>query len=500
MNLTTQQTAFIERLSSGVSGIALRACAGSGKTTTLVQACSAIPSGNRILALAFNARIKKELEQRMPNHITCLTLNGLGHRTWGRHIGRRCTPDSNRVGEITREVCKEADRADYWNDVRQLVSKAKVHGLVPDGAIGGARGLVPDAFEAWQSIADQYDIECDENTVKLARSVLKRSIQAGFNGDIDFDDQLYLPVVYRSGFDKYNIILVDEAQDLSSIQHEMLARCLHPKGRLIAVGDPHQAIYSFRGAMSNSMTLLADRFHLDWMPLSVSFRCPQSVVQEARKITEDIEPAPDAPDGAVHVLSKWDAETLPYGSAVICRNNGPLLGLAYRLIKHNIGVVYVGRDFGKGLTKIIDKIGAHLPIQDFREQLLNWADRETRNAYGRDAKIQTIQDKRDCLLALMEAGSFEVARDLTEALQKIFSRDSGKVTLSTIHRAKGLEWDNVFFLDSFLVPNSKLLKLYADAPEAYADQLENEYNVRYVAITRAKQSLTYINSEDFQDD
>jgi superfamily I DNA/RNA helicase len=94
---------------------------------------------------------------------------------------------------------------------------------------------------------------------------------------------LYMPVMLGVSFDHYNYIFVDEAQDTNDIQLDILDRLRAPKSRFVAVGDPHQAIYGFRGANADSMSRIARRFSCDTYPLSVSYRCPKAVVREAQK-------------------------------------------------------------------------------------------------------------------------------------------------------------------------------------------------------------------------
>lgn len=506
MQLTPQQSAFIEALKSTPTSIALIAAAGSGKTSTLCLAVEELDPSLRILVLAFNRRIRDELSSRMPSHVDCLTLNGLGHRAWARRCSRRCTPDAGKLGRLTTELLDEDEKKEFWEETLKLARAAKVHGLVPKNAVPPARRLLEDEEDNWFELADLYDIDITPAVIPLARRVLSRSIHIAFHGDIDFDDQLYMPVVYGARFPEYDIVLVDEAQDLSNIQHEMLAKTC--KGRLIAVGDPRQAIYAFRGAMNNSMETLARRFEMDKLPLSVSFRCPKLVVEEARKITTDIDPWEDAPEGLVEtgieLTSFWPADKkrpdnvrlfseLPYGTALVCRNNSPLVSAAYKAIKLGLGVTFIGRDFGKGLKKLVEKVGPDLAIPEFLRQLYIWRDQEIAKALAKfqEAKVEQIQDKTDSLAALADAGDHKTGRDLLLTIDRIFSADSGHLVLSSIHRAKGLEWPNVVFLEPGLVPRAKLKQLYREHPDIYYDAYQQEMNCRYVAVTRAKATLTF---------
>jgi superfamily I DNA/RNA helicase len=119
---------------------------------------------------------------------------------------------------------------------------------------------------------------------------------------------LYMPVMYGIAFNHYNYIFVDEAQDTNDIQLEILSRLCAPRCRIVAVGDPHQAIYGFRGANADSMTRITERFSCKTFPLSVSYRCPKAVVKEAQRYLQPIEQTkmPDEPNTNIDEIEPND--------------------------------------------------------------------------------------------------------------------------------------------------------------------------------------------------
>ncbi|PWU21892.1 MAG: hypothetical protein C5B49_01955 [Bdellovibrio sp.] len=307
---------------------------------------------------------------------------------------------------------------------------------------------------------------------------------------IDFDDQLYLPVVYKLKFPKYDWVFIDEAQDISSIQHVMLERSLNKGGRLVAVGDSHQAIYSFRGADSNSLNKIVETFNCIRLPLSISYRCPKSVVAEAKQYVPHIEAAPTATEGSVvdsGVANNIKLYNPEESVMVVCRNNAPLLRLAYFLIAAKVPVRVEGREIGEGLANLIKKLRART-IHDLGPRLEEWHARETAKklAVDKSADLSAIDDKYECLLCLLESTQAQTVPELINEVKNLFDPKPGKkyVICSTIHRAKGLESEKVFFLDSWRLPSK-----YAKTEE----QLQQEHNLAYVAVTRAKQSLHYVN-------
>jgi superfamily I DNA/RNA helicase len=230
-------------------------------------------------------------------------------------------------------------------------------------------------------------------------------------------------------------------------------------------------------------------------------------------VCPDIEPWSEAPEGQVGTLESWSLEDLPQGSAIVCRNNAPLMGLAYKLISAKVGVYFLGRDLGKGLTSLVKKLsGANskskrtaeaalqMPTDQLEELIEQWRSKEQHQALARDNmdKVERINDRANCLLTLTPL--CETAGELVQLLDEMFSRDDGKVALSTIHRAKGLEWRDVFFLDPWRVPPPRLQRNYDQDPGRYQARMDQELNLRYVAITRAQRSLTYIDLQNLAED
>ena len=269
---SVEQNSFYHELLSGEDNLQLVAAAGSGKTTTIVAACQMLPAGKSVKFLAFNKNIQRELEERLPQTVSVKTFHSEGYGVLRRH--RKC-------GQLTDDKTAKlmtVERSEfglYISPVKRLTSYAKNNGLDSNS----------DNSEFFALAAHhQMDFgEADEDrTVSLVKDVLARSLDTKV---IDFDDMLWLPFILNLPFDKNNYVFVDEAQDTNLLQRELLRRMVadKPYGRLIAVGDPHQAIYGFRGADADAMGALRDEFQMKEMPLSVSYRCSQSVVSEAQK-------------------------------------------------------------------------------------------------------------------------------------------------------------------------------------------------------------------------
>jgi DNA helicase-2/ATP-dependent DNA helicase PcrA len=178
-------------------------------------------------------------------------------------------------------------------------------------------------------------------------------------------------------------------------------------------------------------------------------------------------PHPNAPLGSVTRLPSYSPSDFPSTSAVLCRNTAPLISFAFDLLGRSVACHIVGRDLEVGLLRLADEPPAKL------EQRIATLIRK-----GKKQQAENLSDQREALRVLSRQG------DLKDNIKRIFADGSG-ITLSTIHRAKGLEWETVFLLDWGLLPSR-----YAETDAAK----QQERNLQYVAVTRAKLDLKFINT------
>lgn len=509
---TPEQQAIVRAALDSSTSLMIKAYAGAAKTTTLTMIANAMPKNVPALALAFNTRIKKELEARFPANFTVMTLNGLGHRAWASAIGKRLTLDDKKLGKLITQVSKDAGfdlASEQWGDLRRLVSFAMQRGLVPSSFEHASKNaLLPDSQETWAKLCDDLWIEATPAICDLARSVLIESIKMAWQGTVSFDDQIYMGALFGGQFPRFPLVLVDEAQDLSVLNHIMLAKC--SSDRLIVVGDPKQAIYAFRGADSSSMEKIR-ALRPKWidLPLATTFRCPKVIVERQQGHAPGFVAWATNAIGAFMQFpltegEPWSWATMaPYvnggEAAILCRNNAPLLGMAFKLIRQGTSCQMLGRDIGKGLLTLSKKL---MPLDDTPAHecailISQWADHEVQLALanGKDEKLAGINDRAECLHAVLEGALAKNAGELRNALADLFSRENGRITLATGHKAKGLEWDFVLHLDPWRVP-SKFAKSAAARGDSRA--MEQELNLRYVLETRTKHTLALANLEDFQ--
>ena len=196
--------------------------------------------------------------------------------------------------------------------------------------------------------------------------------------------------------------------------------------------------------------------------------------------------APSAIRG--NVLEWQEPWTLPQGElTVICRNNAPLFSLAMRLLRKRVPVAMIGRDIGKNLIRLASKI---LPDAGNLLRALDlW---EAEECQKNPKRAESISDKAESLRAIAE--DCTTKKEVLSALNEIFSSSSARVTLTSGHRAKGLEWNTVLHLDPWRIP-SKYAK--QKAHDGDKEALRQEMNLKYVIETRTKQTLILANLDQF---
>ncbi len=508
MALTVQQKDFIRHVRDTEHNLALMARAGTGKTYTLVRACDAISPDDNVLALAFNKSIADELQTRLPGHVRAMTMNSLGHRAWQRHVGGvKLSVDRDKIGGILRKLCKDNPSLwSSWADISTLISKARLHGIVPTGAPGKYKAMLADTDANWESLISEYDLFSKNPEllgVDLFRGILLESINKAFDGSIDFDDQIYMSTIWDIKTDHFDVILVDEAQDLSVMQHRFIEKMMDSTTRLIVVGDAAQSIYAFRGSTSDSLGKLVESYECKQFPLTVSFRCPKSVIKVAQIDVPDIQHHDDAKEGQVIRLGEWDANAIEANAVILCRNVAPLVRATYRLIASGRPAVMAGRDIGKGLINLVNtliKPNKNMPTPAFMILLQDWKDNEINmaRAQGKPYKEESVIDKSDSISAVQ---SYSMAKDtsaLCESIEELFAVDADdKILLSTIHRAKGREWETVYILDDWRIPSKYAKEAMRRGDKRGPEQMQQETNLRYVAVTRAKEKLIYINTDQY---
>ena len=469
---TPEQLAIRDSILSGKSSLLVSALAGSAKTTTIKFAAEGMQGA--AIAVAFNAKIRDELRSALPFHFDVVTFNSAGHAAWGKYLSKKLTVDARKTYRMTEFMGRDDSR----KVVMKLVDCAKALGLVPSGIPKKpTKVFMQDSPEGWYEVQKlaQFE-ELPPGAIDSARDALSRSISEGFEGRIDFNDQIYLTCCFGANFRTAPITFVDELQDISELNLFMLRKMT--MRRAYGFGDQKQAIYAWRGAGTGMMERFRETFSAEELPLTTCFRCAQAVVKEAQTYTPQMSPAPWALPGSVKSLPEWSLDDIDPDSAVLCRNNAPLFALGFAFLASGRPVNFHGKDLGWAIEKEITSI-AGKGTNIFKTELVA----------GIEAKIARLpEDLRERLLDILEviqAIPGEDTDSVRENLSALLSAPSGDVTLASIHGAKGLEWDKVYFLDRWRIPSK-----YAKTDEAR----QQEFNLAYVGVTRAKVDLVYLDT------
>jgi superfamily I DNA/RNA helicase len=520
----------------------VEARAGTGKTTTLVEGVKRMlgqesdltPSPQQkkiwdamylsagraqtICFVAFNRSIRDELKRRLPDGCEAYTLHGLGLKSASRAFGRGVQVSQNRVDDLVVELTGSRDkwelqrrRPGLLQAVCELVSLCKMDLTDPNVRCGEEETTIGVNWElALSDLASYYDVDLNSDAAEVFRlvpQVLDRCKDVARDNAIDYDDMIWLPVALGLPVFTYDVLLVDEAQDLNRCQQALAQKAGR---RLILCGDPKQAIYGFAGADADSMPrmerlLSAEPRGCLHLPLTVTRRCGRAIVAEARRYVLDFEAHEACPDGVVGRMPYKDVRCLEEngertgpvgqlsyvefvrdGDMILCRCNAPLVSQCFRFLKAGRKAYVQGRAIGDSLVSLVERQKCET-VEQLLPKLEAWLAAEQRKENAKrhpsKARLIALQDRYDCLVAFCEnmLTTFEV----TTRIKEVFSDASAGIRLSSVHRAKGLEADRVFILQPKEAPMPHPM-----AKSAW--EREQERNLCYVAITRAIRELIYV--------
>lgn len=481
---SSQQVAIFEWFKNGRGNLVVRARAGTGKTTTIMESVR-YAKERRVLLCAFNKVIAEELTNRLKKNgatnVIAKTLHAYGFTVilkseWNQG-GNKITLSQDRGREIAKVLCGAN------NNPNNRIAATLVYKIA-----SLAKGAAPHATEAQLAdIACEFGFTPDESQEAagwtldrishVARKAMDRAQQ--FDGTIDFDDMVYLPVVKGWVRPEFGLVVVDEAQDMNYSQLLLAQQACAKGGRIVVVGDDRQAIYGFRGADSNSIDRLKKELNAQEMGLTITRRCPKNVVAIAQGLVPDFEAAEDAPDGeAIQLPSHKLIDAATPGSFILSRTNAPLVSICFGLIRARKRAIIRGRDIGQGLVSIVKKLNAK-SIEDFRNKLHSWSVKEISKAKDQkehvaQAILSRVEDQYQVLSVF--ASEVNSVDGIITCIEQMFADDTGPafVVCSSVHKAKGLESDDVFVIND----------TFYKGQNHYEEQ-----NIEYVAVTRAKKRL-----------
>jgi len=433
-----------------------------------------------------------ELARKVDTRAYAATFHSIGLRIW-RESGHRSEIDGMKTKSLARAVFP------YDKKLASLLGAAV---SFAKQAAFGVRGA-PGGTEAdWAGLIDYYQLDDEipagisaERFITECEKVYRKSLAmcTDENSIIDFDDMLLAPMYFHGNKPpavQYDWVFTDEAQDTNPIRRMLAKWILRPGGRMISCGDPRQAIYHFCGASSNAMDLIKEEMSAVELPLNVTYRCPKAIVTMAQTWVPDFTAHESAPEGVIRTIDHSDfwLENLSVDDVILCRNTRPLVGIAMRLRQAGISCVVEGQS-GQALIALITKWG-DITIESFLLRMREWQDQQESKwlAKERPDKLEAVNDRCGTVRQLTEGMNIEsdTTKRLVARVELLFGDDNrdNVLRLCTIHRAKGREWERVYLIGR---------TTYQPSPYASTDEeLRQEENLMYVAITRVKHELVEV--------
>lgn len=488
--LSPEQLACVTHVQSSRQSLVINARAGSGKSYCLEAIMVAINHsypGANIALLSFNTSVAEELQRKVSARGILRCTVGTAHR-FGKmiceaYLKKRFSPTLYKLSDILKTFCPSNIK---WSEQKIITNFAD---LCKNAGVGV---VLPLTTESLNNLFNHHDIDLPEKklskfqlldlTLKLLRASSENTTK------LDISDLIWMPLVHCWPAEtQYDFVIIDEAQDINATRRELVKRLLKPSGTVIAVGDPAQAIYGFTGADVDALSLLSTDFSAKELSLTYSRRCAQSVIRHAQAIVPTINHLPDAPLGSVTRIT-YPAFTMRLRvenhstSAVLCRKNAPLFTLAIELLQNNIPCRMENSDVLNKIQALQKKLDPTNLIEFL--QLLNQHESE-QHLRLTSYKLSELQDLLTCIRHFASISSSLI--DFNTKLKTLFAPAAPSnpiLTLSSIHKSKGLEWPTVFLLGR----NVWMPSPFATLPW----MLQQESNLTYVAITRAKTHLVEV--------
>lgn len=496
------QNIIYNEIEKGVKNIVINAVAGAGKTTTIVNALSLLKD-KEVLFIAFNKDIVAALKEKIGTrkNVKIFTYHSLGY-----HMLKRVFKDTNykiEIDEYKYRVYLKKNIQNLTLNNPYALGKVKMSTYINNIStlIDYARFNLCQSAKEITDIAQKYGMTLILDEAEVTEKLLlwgKSNIDT-----IDYADMVWLP--YELNLEhpslKFDWVMIDEAQDSSLMQQELYKKCLARGGKFCAIGDIKQCINAWCGADPEAFNKFLESNNTISLDLPISYRCPKSVIRLAQTLVPKIQATENAIEG--NVVYDENIYTPVPGDMVLCRNTAPLVELYMSYLRTNKKAYIVGKDIGANLIEMIestkqeylgksfvtDGVFARLYERLFEERGIMI----TKN--GLDEKdatfsepVMRLYDSIQSLEVLSEG--LDRSCELIEKIKAIFIDNDKRdgIRLSTIHKAKGLEADNVYILCPSLMP-SRLAK------EKW--EIDAEFNLIYVAYTRAKKKLAFMDETQF---
>jgi F-box protein 18 (helicase) len=482
MELTSEQLAIIQ--SNG--DIKINAVAGSGKTTTVIEYARTRPQSSKILYLAFNKSVKLEASQKFSakgmRNVKVETAHSLAYKNIVYKYGYIVKSTGYQTSEIVELLGIKGTGEKHMeyviaNHVSKFIAyfcnsdKTKVQELNYSETINDPK-------------AKAFVIKYYPYIEKQTRILLSKMDK----GEIEITHDFYLKKFQLSQpILPFDYILFDEGQDASAA---MLDVFLMQKAAKVIVGDTHQQIYSWRFAVNSLEKAKFQTYHL-----SNSFRFGPSVAKLALDVLNwkkilNIK--------CEAILEGKGGKGKPKTKAYIARTNLGLLvkaidvvvdgRMAKKIYFEGNFNSYTYADDGASLYDVLNLYnGKRDRIRDKLIALMpSMTDLE-----------EYVEKTEDVQLGMMVELVKEYGNELPKIIKTIKEkhlenedRDKAEIIFSTVHRSKGMEYDEVVLVKDFMTKEKLETRIKENGDkEVDIAKLNEEINLLYVAITRTKWKL-----------
>ena len=500
MKYSDEQIAIFEFAKNGLPNLIVQAVAGAGKTTTLVECANRMDEDKKILLLAHNRSTRDTLRERIGNkpNVKVYTLHGLAWRLFTEHFEFNPVIDDDKYRKYINQNI-EAIGSELYKELSgpsKMMYKANVFDLINKAR----HNLKQSEREISKLAKKKYGLRLVADEAHMVANILKWGME---NIEVvDYQDLLWFPSEFGYFTKRYlaDIIMLDEAQDASIAQQDVVSRCFKRNTRLFAFGDKDQTINSWCGSDTEAFEHLKDssvfRRDAKELPLTTNYRCGTRIIEYAKQYTNNnIRAREGAQEGEIR--HEASLQELQNGDMVLCRNTAPLMEVYRQGVALGQKMYFRGEELGKNLKIAADCANGEtvsniiynmkkrlIATWDFLTKEYDLDPRETMT----DSRIITLLDTIKTMESLPK--TVEKRSDLDKFVNDIFS-DEGKegIQLSTIHRAKGLEADNVFIICPSLIPSRLAVMEW---------EIEEEKHLQYVMCTRPKNRLNFVTEREIR--
>ena len=481
---TEEQTAIKEAFPDH-RFLTIQAKSGSGKTSTLYLLANS--TEDRILYLAFNKSMAEEARRKMPLNVECRTLHSICYQFLDHRLRAKLSRPEGQYVNVAGTGSEIAKKFKINNLIdkrgKTLLTRAMI-GLMIKQTVGKfefsddpfiSRKHFPSVHLADIKRKGINEHKLITEVVKYAKQLWRERIDP--NTDTLMTHDTYVKLFELSGADLgYDIIFGDEFQDVNPAFLSILRNAKSAK-QVVVVGDEYQSIYQFRGSqnmMKETSTYGAE------LPLTACFRFGPKVANIANMILSDKEPLrhPLVGKGFDTVVGSYKSDVVDYTKpyTIIFRKNLTLLMEAMDRIADGEEIIINvdTRDF----ISMVDSVNA------LRRGDIEKVKHETVLPYADwDEFVECAEADPDAkrLLNIVVSGK---ANTIAHTLRTHRNSPTAKVTLTTAHKSKGLEWDQVIVANDFPSNYDKKTGEWVGLEEA-------ERNLLYVAHTRCVKCLQW---------